>query len=530
MAVRRVRVDDTNPLIQYAGPWFLDGTGSQDKNGNFGPTYNKTLHGTIQDASLSFTFSGTDVTVWGSNNIRNDTGVIDPQWTCFVDNVPIRSNPFAFFENNWVLCSPPDTLVLQDGVHLLTINVTVAKSQTFWFDAIDYEPSASVPLTDKAIVVENNDPELQFGPGWQSLGGSANMTGIQGSTFTFYFNGVSLSWFGFIPRELPIAPAAGTYSIDDDTPINFLLNGLPNKDVPTIYNQEFFRTSDYSPGLHKLTVTFLGSGQTTPLTLDYLVVRNGTVLSAGNGGNNSTSPPGSSNNGNEKSSSNTGAIVGGILGGLAILVGAFLVFFYMRRRDKMRKAKNAAPHNITIIDTTRSPFDPPSAPSHDPSMSQLSYMTLPRNGKTAAQAGLNTGYQFPTPLSPNRGPSSDRPYTPGHQSNTSYSNTNSDMVSPLSNSTSGSVSGYGRPVTNGLGLHDPSPSGVISPNTFNAQAEMPTKFQRELMQRGNVNPAATVDTQGARVVMHEDSGIRNVPLRPNRPPPVVEVPPQYTPG
>lgn len=67
MAVRRVRVDDTNPLIQYAGPWFLDGTGSQDKNGNFGPTYNKTLHGTIQDASLSFTFSGESLwyLAWG---------------------------------------------------------------------------------------------------------------------------------------------------------------------------------------------------------------------------------------------------------------------------------------------------------------------------------------------------------------------------------------------------------------------------------------------------------------------------------
>ncbi|PPR02068.1 hypothetical protein CVT24_011167 [Panaeolus cyanescens] len=484
MSARKVRVDDTNPSIQYTGPWFVDGTGSQDNRGNFGPTYNKTLHGTIENASLSFTFSGTDITVWGTNNIRNDSGVVDPQWSCFIDNVPIRSNPFQFFENNWALCSPPDSLVLEDGVHVLTVNATVARSQTFWIDAIDYVPSASVPLDDKAILVENNDPQLQYGPGWQSLGGTANMTTVQGSSFTFQFYGVSLSWFGFIPRELPLGPAAGTYSIDDNTPVNFLLNGLPNRDSPTIYNQEFFRTSDYPAGLHKLTVNFLGSGQTTPLTLDYLVIRNGTV-STGNTNNNGTDTPGSSNTTDaHKSSSNVGAIVGGVLGGLAILVFAFLAFFYMRRRDRMLKAKNAPPQNITIIDTTRSPFDPPSPPPHGPSMSQLSRST----GDVAAQGGLNAGYQFPyqgsAPLSPNRRPSGDSPYTQSHRTNTSFSNTHSEMQSPLSNSTFTSSSGYNRPLTNNLSLHNPSPSGVVSPsNAFGIQTEIPAKLQREFNQR-----------------------------------------------
>jgi len=54
---RLVVVDDTDPTIEYTGPWFQD-TGSQDNVGNFGPAYLSSLHGTNQSASLSFAFNG----------------------------------------------------------------------------------------------------------------------------------------------------------------------------------------------------------------------------------------------------------------------------------------------------------------------------------------------------------------------------------------------------------------------------------------------------------------------------------------
>jgi len=54
---RWIVVDDTDPAIEYVGPWFQD-TGSQDTVGSFGPAYLNSLHGTNQLASLSFSFNG----------------------------------------------------------------------------------------------------------------------------------------------------------------------------------------------------------------------------------------------------------------------------------------------------------------------------------------------------------------------------------------------------------------------------------------------------------------------------------------
>lgn len=57
--IRNVVVDDTDGKIQYSGAgWFLDQSGDQDGDGNFGPTYKKTLHGTTVDGSFSFPFTG----------------------------------------------------------------------------------------------------------------------------------------------------------------------------------------------------------------------------------------------------------------------------------------------------------------------------------------------------------------------------------------------------------------------------------------------------------------------------------------
>jgi len=205
---RWVIVDDTDSQIQYTGSWVPD-QGSQDSVGNYGPPYRNTMHGTKSNASLSFSFHGerhfffpksssscltdchvpgTQIKVIGSNNIRNDSGVLDPTWQCFVDNVSIDvSKPFQYAENNWPFCSQ-DSLV--DGPHTLTVNATVMKSQTFWIDNIQYIPSASVPLNQTAVVVDSLDPQLQYGQGWQALGGVANMTVVPGSIFMYNFIGM----------------------------------------------------------------------------------------------------------------------------------------------------------------------------------------------------------------------------------------------------------------------------------------------------------------------------------------------------
>ena len=51
-------VDDTNTNIKYSGPWFITAQNSQLNVGNNGPPFQNTLHGTNENASLSYSFNG----------------------------------------------------------------------------------------------------------------------------------------------------------------------------------------------------------------------------------------------------------------------------------------------------------------------------------------------------------------------------------------------------------------------------------------------------------------------------------------
>lgn len=128
--------------------------------------------------------------VYGSNNLQNNSGILNPSWECFVDGVSIAATPFQSPENNWQFCGSP---VLADGNHVLTVNASVSSPQTFWIDQIQYLPLAgSQPqLANATVLVDNLDPMLKpaFGKGWGELGGSANMTTTSGSQFTLNFTG-----------------------------------------------------------------------------------------------------------------------------------------------------------------------------------------------------------------------------------------------------------------------------------------------------------------------------------------------------
>ncbi|KAF9561078.1 hypothetical protein CPC08DRAFT_707651 [Agrocybe pediades] len=374
-SVRFIVVDDTNPDIQYVGPWFLDTTGSQDTDGNFGVPYLETLHGTTSSASFSYSFTGTYVNVLGTNNIRNDSGILDPQWTCFIDNISIgASSPFPFPENNWLLCSHDH---LSEGTYVITVNATVAKQQTFWFDQITYLPLTNVPLNDKVILVNQSDPSLQFDSDWRALDGLRKVTTQLNSVFRFEFVGVSLSWYGVIPDNYPRSASRGSYSIDGGPPIVFPLNGLPSENAVTQFYQEFFQTPSYPAGSHEIVVTYLGDSQSTPLTLEYLLVQNGTLdttptttsaLSSStsptfHGVGSSTIPSSASTvvglAPSNSTASNTltakiGIIVGGVIGGLVLLAVVIILYLWYRRIMRLE-------HQVQEANITAQPF--PYAPT-----------------------------------------------------------------------------------------------------------------------------------------------------------------------
>lgn len=187
-----------------------------------------------------------------------------------------------------------------------------------------------------------------------------------------------MSWVAFIPKELPHSGAMGTWSIDGEKPTQFLLKGLPeDPNTNTEYHQFLFTTTEVEPGPHNLTVTFLGSTQTTPLCIDYLYVKNGTFPSPA--GNNRTEPANSQDDNNTSAGSPIGAILGGVLGGLAFLIIiAGGILFWRRRRHKDRFAP------VEGLGYSATPFNP-----------YLDYHSPTPNANTMIQANQSQLYRSP---------------------------------------------------------------------------------------------------------------------------------------
>ena len=127
----------------------------------------------------------------GYNNVRNDSGVVDPQWDCYLDGVQFQAKEaYQFPLNNWYMC---EQLSIPDGPHTLTVNITVRNGQAFWFDHILYAPSTSVPLDDKTIYIDAYDAEIEQAMlesrAWQIFGTTANITTVPGTSFKFNFTG-----------------------------------------------------------------------------------------------------------------------------------------------------------------------------------------------------------------------------------------------------------------------------------------------------------------------------------------------------
>lgn len=350
---RRVVIDNLDDLVRFDGAgWFQVNDAKDPGFGNFGPTYLSTLHGTNTSAQLSFTFDGSAVTLWGSNNPRNESGIIDPTWACLIDGVDIgTTEPFPFAENNWPFCDWKDGT---PGEHTLTVRAS-PQGQTFWVDRIDYTPSPSASVPGGSVIsVDHRDNAIKLGEGWGALGGTANFTQSRGAIAEVEFVGTRLSWWGFIPGEFAKGPTTGSYAIDGQVATSFSLRGLA-ADQGTTYNQKIFETPLLSAGPHRILVIYQGSGQTTPLPLTNLLIEGGNFTSPLPGEPSIFAPPGSSSTPASPSNSSAaagdsksapiGAIVGGVLGGLAIIAATIVAAFLILRRRKKRESVYGGPHN-----------------------------------------------------------------------------------------------------------------------------------------------------------------------------------------
>ncbi|KAH6888346.1 hypothetical protein BKA70DRAFT_59894 [Coprinopsis sp. MPI-PUGE-AT-0042] len=119
-------IDNMDPSIRYNGPGWFSTNDAKETVGNFGPTYLSTLHGTNFNAELSFAFNRSAVRLWGTNNPRNQSGVISPKWDCLADGASIGPTaPFTYAENNWLFCDWRGA----SGEHTLSLALLEGSSQ-----------------------------------------------------------------------------------------------------------------------------------------------------------------------------------------------------------------------------------------------------------------------------------------------------------------------------------------------------------------------------------------------------------------
>jgi len=332
-----------------------------------------------------------------------------------------------------------------------------------------------------------------------------------------WFLGTSLTGVGFVPGHFPLNASSATYSVDGQTPNNFLVPALSSTDAMEHYNQILFQTGQLSAGQHMLVVTHQGNSGTAPLAIDYFVLQSAPSSSTSSSSNAPTHTDGTSISSSVPSISSTsspttmtptGAIVGGVIGGLVLLSLLLILFLFIRRRNSRR---TQAPGEKSYVDIPYDIVDPFTAPPRHPRLSP----TLPSQTYTS-KAHLLTSQSVVNNFAHGNPP----PGAPG---------TSSKVTSTFrSTDTPGSVSGGGIPAL--TTLHNHSSPSITSPSSRpplpGSQANLIDGSTAEAREAETNRRSASPRDGDARFLRHEDSGIRLPPVEGN----VVELPPLYTPG
>ncbi|KAJ2928523.1 hypothetical protein H1R20_g8570, partial [Candolleomyces eurysporus] len=332
-STRRILVDDASAQIQYSGNWTVNSQGIQDKIGDFGPTFQRTLHGTPQPSgNLSFIFEGPSAAVYGIVSMIGPISFeVEPIWECFIDGKSIRTPTTIYTNQNRQKLCEFDKLDLSEA-HTLAIS-TASNRQLFWVDYIEYTPTSTANITGAFVSIQHDDDFLVYDETWQLSGSGAKSTSTVGATVNTSFTGTGVTWYGTIPSEASRTPSTGAYSIDGQPPTTFTIRRTPSTEnstsPPSLFNQIFFETPVLPFGEHNITVTYASSG--TPLSLDRLVIRNSSIQRTTNDKADPSSPRPVS------ASSKASTIVGAVLGGgtageTGLLVNPFLHVLHYRMK------------------------------------------------------------------------------------------------------------------------------------------------------------------------------------------------------
>ncbi|KAJ3523931.1 hypothetical protein NMY22_g11222 [Coprinellus aureogranulatus] len=278
-----VCVDDTDTSIKWDGPWF-NIQENVDDWGNGGPPFLGTLKGITTNGSLTFTFRGRRVGVFGSlrpRNISEGSGH-DPDWECFVDGVS-KGQPYPYPQepySNFPLCALTGESD-SNGRHTLELKAVI-HGETLWVDQIQYIASPGVDLSNAWTEVAARGPGgFNYSGDWKEDADNYYgwSTKQNGASFTYDFNGQGVIFGGYTQGDAAALDGQGTYSLDGSTPEPFSIPATPKGKS----RQPYFKILTMDPGPHRLKVINLGNESTTALSLSYIYTKNSPALTSQSG-------------------------------------------------------------------------------------------------------------------------------------------------------------------------------------------------------------------------------------------------------
>lgn len=269
---RWVVIDDNDSRLSYSGSWSRSNGDRYNNQGNFGQTFDNSLHTTTSASSVSYSFTGNAAKIYGTTDLTITDGVGDPDWDCILDGNVVgdaKTAPFRFVENNWEFCN---FVNLSAGQHTVSL-AAKPKGKPFLFDRLHYRPTN--PVENERILATRDDADITYSQQgkWGPLAQNGYFTHERGATVSFPFIGNRVELRAMAPTERAHGASEATYSIDGGDEIPFTI-----REVGGIsdYNRKVFETPQLSQGRHVLTVTYRGAGNLTPLVVDGFIVSSGT--------------------------------------------------------------------------------------------------------------------------------------------------------------------------------------------------------------------------------------------------------------
>ncbi|KAI0091119.1 hypothetical protein BDY19DRAFT_933898 [Irpex rosettiformis] len=327
MPIFNLTIDDTSPLIRYDTTW----SDSSHADDYWSAYSNGTFHATDQyGATATLTFNGSAIYLYGAFRPNHDT-----YWVTLDGNVTVgNGNPNSTMNLFQHLMYSATNL--PDGEHHLVLQNKYSTAGASWVD-VDYMLVTSGdgnPVTQSHdTVLDDVNKSIRYSAGWDIspndvtanyFKNTAHRTSQPNASATISFEGNSITVYGTTSMD----HAAFSVELDGGTPI--VLNG--SAPVTRFQNMLYF-AGDLSNSSHTLTIANMDTSGMW-LDLDKVVISKWGSWAIS--GDTSHSTNGSTSTSGPSSSSPVGPIVGGVVAGVVCILIVLGLFFFYRRRHRMR--------------------------------------------------------------------------------------------------------------------------------------------------------------------------------------------------